>query len=86
MLSSSELVTQSEMEIFEAVESWLLYHYTYDKDKFRDSAALLLQLVRFPRMTITELYKVNEFTETAVSKDLLEISCWRETNFARKIN
>lgn len=59
MLKSSDLIIQSELEVFEAIERWLLFVLEQNGDEaFIERANNLLPLVRFPRMPILDLRAV----------------------------
>ncbi|XP_067941972.1 BTB/POZ domain-containing protein 17-like [Watersipora subatra] len=61
MLSSSDLIIQSELELYEAVQRWLLHILEkHDTEIFMEYCYKLLQLVRFPRMPIMNLHTVEQ--------------------------
>lgn len=60
MLTSSDLVIQSELELYEAVQRWLLAVLENDgAETFTQKASNVLPLVRFPRMPILDLHTVS---------------------------
>jgi len=60
MLSSSDLIVKSELEIYKAVERWIL-HSTNNQnlETSKSQSCKLLTLVRFPRMPINDLHTVS---------------------------
>lgn len=61
MLKSSDLVIQSELEMYKAVEKWLLSLLdTSGSEVFLELSQKLLPLIRFPMMPIVDLHEVRD--------------------------
>ena len=76
MLSSSDLVIQSELELYEAVQRWLLSVLENEgTETFTLRASHLLPLVRFPRMPILDLHAVSATQVNAQFGPFITPSC-----------